>query len=208
MATRYLKDLDERKRVCLQLASELRGWRYFLNEGGALAMQKPVAHSLPLLRSQTYVNATAKTIADFLTIAANFQAWDPCCTHCETEEQQPKGGVTLILRHARYSLGPEPELQRSASYVLVRAPYERGICIMGFSQTGAEQTEELPIEFEQFSFVLEAQGQSTEPCTKVTFLWQAKTEGNLSQEHRATLLSAVGKCTSLLKAAVEAQQSK
>jgi len=204
MATGYLKDLDERKQACLELAAELKGWRYLLNEGGVLAMQKPGGHSFPLVRSQTYIHATTKTIADFLAQASNFPTWDPCCTLCETEEQQPKGGVTLILRRARYSLGPEPELQRAASYVLLRANYKQGICFMGFSQTEPEETAELPLEFVHFSFVLEAQGPLTAQCTKVTFLWQAKTEGNLSPESRAALFRTVGECTGRLKAAVEA----
>lgn len=208
MANRYLKDLEERKRVCLELASELRGWRYLLNEGGVLAMQKPGAHHLPLLRSQTYVNATAKTIADFLAQDANFQTWDPCCTLCETDVQQPKGGVTLILRHARYSLGSDSELQRVANYAWLRANYERGICFIGYSEPLTEPTEELPIEFLQFSFILEAQGQPTEPCTKVTFLWQAKFEGNLNTERRTALLRTVAECTGRLKSTVESNLSK
>lgn len=208
MANRYLKDLDERKRVCVELASELRGWRYLLNEGGVLAMQKPDAHQLPVLRSQTYVNATAKTIADFLAQHSNYGAWDPCCTFCVTDEQQPKGGVTLMLRRARYSLGSEPELQRAASYAWLRANYERGICLIGYSVPQTEPTEELPIEFLQFSFILEAQGQPTDPCTKVTFLWQAKFEGNLNTERRTALFRAVGECTGRLKAAVESHLSK
>ena len=208
MATRYLKDLEGRKRVCLELTSELRGWRYLLNEEGALAMQKPDAQNLPVLRSQAYVNATAKTIADFLAHDSNNPSWDPCCSVCETDEEQPKGGVTLILRHARYSLGSEPELQRVASYAWLRANYERGICFIGFSVPQTEPTEDLPIEFLQFSFILEAQGQPTEPCTKVTFLWQAKFEGNLNTERRTALFRTVGECTGRLKSAVESHLSK
>lgn len=203
MAAKYLKDLETRQQTCVSLASELAHWRYILNEGGVIAMQKPEAS--PIIRSQTYINATAKDIADFLSKPANYTRWDPLCEACVPEDQTVSKGVTIMFRRARYVIAPEQNLRTAASYVLLRSNYQGKVCLLGCSDPNAEPADVPLMEFRHFSFLLEPQGDPTDPSTKVTFLWQAQSEGLQKQMSASSLLTVVGSCTGRIKAALESK---
>ena len=208
MEGKRLKAARELLPAVKSLTMERQGWDYLFNEGDVIAMKKPDAQNHPIIRSQGYVAKSPQEIIDFLRNPSNTQKWNTMSKSTLEEDVIGKSGnVTYKKVIYGFREGPE-DLDREVEYYSCLLKEEDGLYLVGYTEGEDPSTSgKLKSFFMHFTFVITAIPPIPVAgalfASRVTFLWQSKTEGSYRPENIARIMKSMGEYVRNIKVALE-----